>query len=170
MAELNEKLSTHYKGRGGAASKAALKINYIFDYLSEQIIDIEFTSANIPDQSLAGRIILLLEKDDLVIRDLGYYVLERLKEIEIAKAFYISRLGSNVDLFESIDSIEPLDLAKHLEKHTRAGLIDIEVFIGESRHPVRLVACLMSEEAINKRKRDANRNAQRTGRKTSEKN
>ena len=38
--ELNEKLSPHFKGCGG--SKAAIKINYIFDYLSEQFVDINF--------------------------------------------------------------------------------------------------------------------------------
>lgn len=169
MAELHENLSPYYKGRGGAASKAALKINFIFDYLSEQIIDIEFLSGNQPDQSLAGRIIPLLERDDLVIRDLGYYVLEKIKEIEKQEAFYVTRLKSNIDVYESIDSTESLDLSKFLDKHMYYGFVDVKVFIGKQKYPVRLVACRMSEEAINKRRRDANRTAQRCGRQTSQK-
>jgi DDE family transposase len=169
MAELHEKLSPYFKGRGGAASKAALKINYIFDYLSEQIVDIEFFSGNIPDQSLAGRIIPLLEKDDLVIRDLGYYVLKRVEEIEKAGAYYISRLKSNVDVYESKEATEPLDLAAFLDSQNYQGLIDTEVFIGNEKYPVRLLACQMSEEAINKRRRDANRTAQRSGRQITKK-
>ena len=39
----------------------------------------------------------------------------------------------------------------------------MEIFIGKEKHPVRLVACLMNEEAINKRRRNANRTAQRQG-------
>jgi hypothetical protein len=169
MIELHEKLSPFYKGRGGAASKSALKIDFIFDYISEQIVDIEFLSGNKPDQSLAYRIIPLLEKNDLVIRDLGYYVLRGIKGVEKKGAFYVSRFKSNVVVYESIDSTEPLDLAKFISEHMYKGIVDVVVFIGEDRHPVRLVACLMSEEAINKRKRNANRTAKRCGRQISQK-
>lgn len=169
MAELHEKLSPYFKGRGGAASKSAMKINYVFDYLSEQVVDIDFFSGSKPDQSLASLIIPILEKDDLVIRDLGYYVLDRIKEIEQKEAFYISRLKSNVDVYESKEATEPLDLAKFLDQHVCQNMVDIEVFIGKSRHSVRLVACLMNEEAVNKRRRDANRIAQRCRRQTSKK-
>lgn len=169
QAELHEKLSKYYKGSGGAASQSALKIDFIFDYLSEQIVDIQFFSGNKPDQSLAGRILPLLEKNDLVIRDLGYFVLQKIKAIKEKGAFYLSRFKSNVDVYESVDSVEPLDVAKHIEKHMNKGLVDIEVFIGEEKCPTRLVACLMSEEAINQRRRDAKRTAQRCRRQISQK-
>lgn len=167
MVELHEKLSSTYKGRGGAASKSALKINYVFDYVSGQIVEIEVCSGNKPDQSLAGQIIPHLKQNDIVIRDLGYYVLKKFKEVEKAGGYNISRLKSNVDVFENANSAEPLDLARHIEKHMKDGLVDIKVFIGAEKHPVRLIACKMTEEAINKRLRDANRNAQRCGRKIS---
>lgn len=85
--KLHEKLSSFFKGAGGSASNAALKLNFAFDYLSEQIVNIEFFQGSIPDQALAGRLISTLEKGDLVLRDLGYYALERIKEIEKQKAF-----------------------------------------------------------------------------------
>jgi IS4 transposase len=169
MIELNENASSIYRGRGGAASKAAVKINYIFDYLSEKTIEVKFTSGNTPDQKLAGRIIPLLAEDDLVIRDLGYFVLQRIKEIEDKKAFYVSRFKSNIDVYESIDSTKTLDLAKHIDKCMCNGITDIEVFLGKEKQRVRLVACLMSEEAINQRRRNANRTAQRCGRQLSKK-
>lgn len=168
-AELHEKLSPYFKGTGGAASKSAVKIDYIFDYLSEEIVDIEFFSGNIPDQSLASRLNHMLEKDDLVIRDLGYYALERIKEIGQSEAYYISRLKADVVVYESKESTKPLNLAKFLDERIWQGLVDVEVFIGNERHPVRLGACLMSEEAVNKRRRDANRTAQRHGTKVSQK-
>ena len=167
--ELHEKLSTHFKGTGGAASKSAVKIDYIFDYLSEGFVDIGFFSGNTPDQSLANRIIHILEKNDLVIRDLGYYALERIKEIEQKWAYYISRFKSDVVVYESKEATEPLDLAKFLDRRISQGIVDIEVFVGKEKHPVRLVACLMCEEAVNKRAREANRSAKRHGTKMSKK-
>lgn len=166
---LHEKLSLHFKGSGGKASKSAVKINYVFDYLSEKIISIDFFSGNIPDQNLASRIITILEKNDLVIRDLGYYVLERLKEIEQKNSYYISRLKINVAVYESKEATKPLDLARFLDKRIFQGVLDIQVFIGKEKHPVRLVACQMSEESINKRHRDANRIARRKGTQISKK-
>ena len=168
-SELHEKLSPHFKGSGGMASKASVKIDYIFDYLSEKFVFIEFVSGNIPDQNLADRIITVLEKNDLVIRDLGYYVLERIKEIERKNAYYISRLKINVDVYESKESKKPLDLARFLDNQNSQDIVDKIVFIGKEKHQVRLVACLMSEEAINKRRRNVNRTAQRKGTKISKK-
>lgn len=162
-AELHEKLSPYFKGSGGVASKASVKIDYIFDYLSENIVDIDFFSGNRPDQGLAGRLISMLEKDDLVIRDLGYFVLKKFQEIEEKGAYYISRWKVNEDVYESKEATAPLDLAKFLDKHTWKGVVDIEVFVGKEKHPVRLVACLMSEEAVNKRQREASRSAKRHG-------
>jgi len=169
QAELHEKLSAHFKGSGGSASKAAVKINFIFDYLSEKCVFIEFVSGNIPDQSLAGRLISILEKNDLVIRDLGYFVLERIKEIGIKNAYYISRLKIDVTVYENKESKTPLDLARFLEKKMVKGIADVEVFIGKEKHRVRLVACQLDEEAINLRLRKANRSAQKHGTKVSKK-
>ena len=105
----------------------------------------------------------MLEKDDLVIRDLGYFVIKKLQEIEDKGAYYISRWKVNEDVYESKGATAPLDLAKFLDKHIWKGIVDIEVFVGKEKQPVRLVACLLSEEAINKRQREANRSAQRHG-------
>jgi len=168
-AELHEKLSPHFQGSGGVASQSAVKIDYIFDYLSEEVIDIDFFSGNRPDQSIASRLISFLEQDDLVLRDLGYYALERIKEIEIKGAYHISRLKSDVVVYESKESQTPLDLAKFLDQRVFQGVVDVEVFIGKEKHPIRLVACLMSEEALNKRLRNVRKNDKRRRSRTSKK-
>src|ERR1700738_1113746 len=169
QAELHEKLGVCFKGSGGGASKSAIKIDYIFDYLSEEIVSVEFFSGHIPDQNLASRLVPILEKDDLVIRDLGYYALDRLKEIEQKDAYHISRLKADVSIYEDKEATIPLDLAKFLKEKMFQGLVDLEVFIGKEKHPIRLVACLMSEEAVNKRRKNAHRRAQRQGNKVSKK-
>jgi hypothetical protein len=168
-AELHEKLSPHFKGSGGSASKSAVKIDYIFDYLSEQIINVEFCSGNIPDQSLSNHLITFLEESDLVLRDLGYYALARIKEIAQKGAYFISRLKVDVVVYESKNAAQPLDLAKFLDRHICQGIVDVEIFIGIEKYPVRLVACLMDEESVNKRCRIANRVAKRRGTQISKK-
>lgn len=168
-AELHEKLSPHFKGSGGVASKASVKIDFIFDYLSEDTVDVSFCSGNKPDQSLASHIIPILKKNDLVIRDLGYFVLERFQEIDRKEAYYISRWKVNECVYKSKEATEPLNLAKFLDRHMSEGLLDIEVFVGKEKHSVRLVACLMSKESANKRRRESNRSAKRHGTKVSKK-
>lgn len=160
-AELHEKLSQHFAGSGGAASRSSVKIDFIFNYLSEEVVDIAFFSGNTADQSLANRLTPLLEKNDLVLRDLGYYALERIKEIEQKGAYYISRFKTDTFVYESKEAKEPLDLAKFINRKLCRGLLDIEVFLGKEKHVVRLVACAISENAVNKRLRDAQRSAQR---------
>lgn len=170
-AELHEKLSPSFKGSCGAASKSSVKIDYIFDYLSGGFVRIDFFSGNIPDQSLAKILIPFLEKDDLVIRDLGYHVLESFKEIEQEGAYYVSRFKVDILVYESKEAEKPLDLGKFLDQRVKMGqgIVDVEVFIAEERYPTRLIAALLDEEVINKRRRAANRAAQRRGTQVSKK-
>lgn len=163
QAQLHEKLSPYFKGSGGGASQSSIKLDYVFDYLSEKIIDLKFCSGSVSDQALSHRLVPMLAKNDLVIRDLGYYALARIQEIEQKEAYFISRLKSDVVVYRNKDDTEPLDLAKFLDKYIWQGVVDIEIFIGKEKHPTRLIACLMSEEAINKRHRAENRKAQRRG-------
>lgn len=84
-------------------------------------------------------------------------------------AYYISRFKADTVVYESKEATTPLDLAKFLDKCIGQGIVDVEVFIGKEKHRTRLVACLMSEKAINKRQRDANKTAKRRGAQISKK-
>ena len=161
--ELHEKLSPHFKGSGGAASKAAFKINYIFDFQSGRFVDMHLCSGNIPDQKLASRIMHILEKKDLVIRDLGYFAVSHFKRMEELGAYYISRGRVDLEVYDSPTASEPLDLAKFIGKQMERGTFDKEVFIGKERHKVRMVVCEMNEAALNKRLMNANKTAKRRG-------
>jgi len=169
IIELHEKLSSHFKGSGGAASRSAVKIDYIFDYRSEQVVDIEFFSSHIPDQRLANRIVPFLQKDDLVVRDLGYFAVREIREIERQGSYYISRLKANVHVYESQEATNPIDFGKFMEQNAFQGILDAQVFISEEKIPVRLIACQLGEQVVNERLRKANRTVQRHGRKLSRK-
>ncbi len=168
-AQLHERLSDAFKGTGGSASKSQIKIEYIFDYLSEQFVHMKFCSGNIPDQSLGDLIIPILEKDDLVLADLGYYSLKRIKAIDNASAYYISRLKSDVNVYRTPGARRPLDLPKFLEDHIVNGLVDVQVYIGAEKYPVRLIACVLNEEALNKRNKIADKAAKKRGKRIGKK-
>jgi Transposase DDE domain len=166
-AQLHEKLSLHFKGCGGVASKAELKINFIFDYLSEKFLDFHFVSGITPDQALSSRVFSVLEEGDLLIRDLGYYALARIQEVEARLAFYISRFKVNELVFKCKDDKEAVDLCDLIKQYIDSeGKFDFIVYLGKARHQARLIGCELREEIINKRLRDANRAAKRRGAKT----
>ena len=162
--ELHEKLSPNLKGSGGSASKAAIKIDCIFEYRSEQLIDVEFCPGNNSDQCLAKRIVPLLQKNDLVLRDLGYYALEGIRGIGQKEAYYISRLKVSTNVYQSKEATSPLNMAEFIKKSACQGILDESVFIGEERTPVRIVASELCEQIVSERLRKARRTAQRHGR------
>jgi uncharacterized membrane protein YheB (UPF0754 family) len=168
-AQLHENLSPHFRGCGGAASKAEIKINFIFDYLSEQFLDFHFVSGVTPDQALSSRVFSVLKKGDLLIRDLGYFVIARIQEVEAALAFYVSRFKVNELVFERVDDKDPADLCRLIKKHMKGGKFDFTVYIGKAKHPTRLLGCELDEQFLNKRFREAHRGAKRRGTQVSKK-
>jgi len=165
VGELHEKLSPHFQGCGGSlhGSNAGFKIDYIFDYISEQFVDIYVCEGKKTDQVLGGRVTGMLQKNDLLIRDLGYFAISKLKEIAVVGACYITRLKSDVNVYKNINDKKPIDLAKFIDQYSHQGLLDIIVFVGIEKYQVRLVACKLSEEVANKRRRKINATAKRKG-------
>jgi Transposase DDE domain len=90
--ELNENLSSFYKGCGGCSYKAGYKINLVWDALSGSIKHLTVTGSHKSDQSFCNDIISSLEKTDLVIRDLGYFSIPIFSEIHSREAYFLSRL------------------------------------------------------------------------------
>lgn len=111
----------------------------------------------------------MLEENDLILRDLGYFITNKFIEIEKKKAFFISRWKVSENVYKNKEDKEPLDLAGFLDKHAVKGLVDIQLFIGTERLPVRLIANQISEEGYNQRLRNANSGAKKRGTKISKK-
>lgn len=131
MIELNEKAKGFFKGSGGAASKSSLKLNWVFNLCRYAAISVDIYSGNTPDQKNAKKSIKYLRKGMLVIRDLGYFSFEALKQISKKGAYYLSRLSKSVHVYRNIDDKEPLDLSAFLEKITTGGKsAKVSVYIG----------------------------------------
>lgn len=167
VAQLNEQLNDEFVGtnRGGSGAKSQVKIDVIYELMKGQIIDASLHSANVPDQGLAHRILSHVNPGDLILRDLGYFVLSSLKGIMKMQAYVLSRLQPNVKVYLREGDEEPLDIGKYLSKfHKHNNIVDMNIWLGEERVPMRLVLYRLPRDVVNKKLRNAHQRAKDTGR------
>jgi hypothetical protein len=89
-----------YKSCGGdlnSKSKAAVSIQYEYDLKSGEITDLNITSGNRNDRIDAGETADNMEKDDLIIRDLGYFSTLVLASCLQKEAFFLSRVDTSTN-------------------------------------------------------------------------
>jgi len=99
-------LAGHYRGSGGSgsASEAGICIQYEFDLKTGKFLDLTLTEAIRNDQQDAGETVENVCENDLIIRDLGYFSMPVLQQINEQKAFFLSRLPSNVLVYDGFYS------------------------------------------------------------------
>jgi hypothetical protein len=135
-------------------TRAALKIQWICDLLSGSLLQLSLSSFRRNDQAAAPDILGVLKKDDLILRDLGYFSLAVLAQVQAAEAFFLSRFRHGV-LLRDPKTKKPIDLLKRLRA---AGRFDGWVLAGEQQHLIRLVAVPVPEEVANRRRAAAKNN------------
>lgn len=139
----------------------------IYELKQDIIQNIEVSGGNVPDQRRAETVAGILRKNDLIIRDMGYFTLNSLKKIGEENAFFLSRLlkGANVYLSSDKDA-EPVSLSKYFNKKFESlSVCDINICLGEKEKlPCRLIACRLSDETAAERCRNARKNARKKGR------
>ena len=168
---LNEKLEQKFKGtnRGGCSGKAQVKINLITDISKGILEDAQLFRGNEPDRGNAERILSIIKEGDLIIRDLGYFVINAFKKIANQNAYFLSRLLPGVLFYLDKNDKEPLDIGTYLKENGHnKNKISLQGFIGKDKVPVRLVMYRNPEHVVNKRLRESNKVAKSTGRKMSE--
>jgi hypothetical protein len=138
-------------------TSASLKIQFVCDLLHSQVLHVGLSGFTRNDQAASPDILELLGPGDLVIRDLGYFVLKVLEQIGLKGAFFLSRYRHDVGVFDA-QTGQPLDLAAEL-KHNQ--VFDQQVLLGRERALVRLVAQPVSEALANERRRKAKTNRDR---------
>jgi hypothetical protein len=133
---------------------AALKIQFITDLLSAQVLHLSLSGFTRNDQAAAPDILEVAQPGDLIIRDLGYFVLRAFQWIMEIGAFFVSRCRSDVTLYD-VRTGQALNLAAELR---RCGSFDLSVRLGSQKLPVRLVAVPVPEALANERRRKARQN------------
>ena len=154
--QLDSKLAEHFPGNKNQFNKktAVLKIQAFYDLLAERFCHLSFSPYTKNDQNASVDVLAMIQRGDLIIRDLGYFVLSVFNQIQQLGAYFLSRLKYNVTIYE-LDGETKIDLLKLLKKY---GKLDIDVIIGaEEKLLARLVALPVSAEVAAERRRKAKR-------------
>lgn len=167
--QLPEDLQNIYHGSGGHTSKACLKIQFEYDLKSGKIIDLSIGPYTTTDLTNSYETIESVNRQDLLLRDLGYIGLDFLGKIQEKEAYFLNRIKSNINVWlrSKNDYFAELDLAK-VEKQMRESNIktrEFSVCLGSDKKVnCRLIVECLPEEVKAEKLRKAKRAAQREGR------
>lgn len=162
--KLSKDLGIYYPGTTGAGVKLQLE----FDFLTGRFIYAELQAGKAGDTASGMNRLESLEKDDLILQDLGYFQYELFKIIDEKEAFYVSR--ARADTMFYIDSPNPRyhkngDIVKS-SAHERLYLEEVlktmkrgetreypKVYLGKHvRYPTRLIVYRLPIEAEEKQR------------------
>jgi len=131
---------------------ATAKLQIVIDLLQERLCHFELGAFTENDQSKAFDILQIAQPGDLIVRDLGYFVLAALKQLNEKGIFFVSRLRHEIAIFEP-GSDQRIML---LELLIRYGCLDMDIELGRNeRVPLRLVAQPVPEEVYEERRKKA---------------
>jgi hypothetical protein len=161
-------LKSHYKGSGGSGSvsEAGISIQYEFDLKTGKFLDLTMTEAIRNDQQDGKETVGDVCKNDLVLRDLGYFSTPVLQKINKKEAFFLSRLPSHLLVYDE-KGIE-IDFKKLYDFMAKTGIEKSEkqVFISENKMPMRLVIGLVPTQVYQERMRRKQKEEKKRGRQT----
>jgi hypothetical protein len=136
--------------------KAVAKINTIINLTHGVCSHLGIISYAIPEQRLSDSIFNFAKAGDLVIRDMGYFVLNVFEKMNERNIYFISRLPFHIGIYKNGKKIKTTELFKNKK------IIDTNVFCGTGvQLPVRIIAIklnpIQAAEKIRKAKQDRNK-------------
>lgn len=141
------------KSRG--KQKSVAKLNVVINLLTGSIPVMDWYNFTDNEQKLASQKLPIVKKGDLLIRDLGYFVLSSFEDLSEEGIFFLSRLHYGVKLYNP-KTQQPINLTTLLGSKKS---VDIEVLCGKNKRlQVRLVALKLSDQQANDRIRKAKHN------------
>jgi len=154
VQQVNGFLKDHFPGNHSKGEPTALvRIQALYDYTNESWVDFGLKAYTDNDQSAAADIADQLQKDDLLLQDLGYFTLNWLEQV-IENQYVITKWDNKTNLYE-IDGTK-IDLLQLLKKKRR---IDRQVLVGkEKKLPMRLVAKKLPKAVADERIAKARKN------------
>lgn len=156
---INRALAADFPASGNQSIKpsAALKIQAVFELLTQRWFAFQLSPFTRTDQAAAADCLEWIEPGDLLLRDLGYAVLPVWQGLLDKGAYFVSRLRSHICLFDSEG--QEMDLIPLLQA---GSLSDTEVKVGRIEQiPLRLVALKLPAHLAAQRRRRARANAKR---------
>ena len=156
---LSEKLASLFPGPSNqrGAQGGMLKIQACYDLLSRSFVHFSLSSYRRNDQAASPDVLPLLKAGDLIVRDLGYFVLQVFEQITLAQAHFLSRLRLGVSIWQA-NGHTPVNLLALLRKKRQ---LDGNFCLGANKLPVRLVAIRLPVAIAAQRRRKARQDRDR---------
>ena len=141
---------------------AALRLRWVIDYLTGQTVDAALHHGRENDLSTAFELLDWIRPGDLVRRDMGYFCLECLRQIDKAGIFFLRRVPEGTRIIEQ-GSEEALKLPRLLGK-THQGSHNWQVRVGsKARLPGRLIALSFDPQRAASKKRALRQTLRKSG-------
>jgi|AntRauTorckE5430_2_1112549.scaffolds.fasta_scaffold07929_2 hypothetical protein len=127
--ELPAVLKTLYKGSGGGASQAGLKIDALYG-LRWGTMGVRFHDSCGSDywQGVPN-----MPKGSLLVRDLGYFRIGDFQAVAQAGSFFLSRLMQHVNVYLDRAGKQELDLLSHLGTMAENETQSLKVYLGKQQ-------------------------------------
>ncbi|MED0958301.1 transposase, partial [Bacillus paramycoides] len=90
--QVPDRFAATYPGAGGCSHTAGVKIQLEYDLLSGEFSDVKIEPGKRSDQAYGATRMDMTQKNELYIRDLGYFHLQDFKSIQDKEGYYLSRL------------------------------------------------------------------------------
>ncbi|MDZ5609127.1 IS4 family transposase [Bacillus pseudomycoides] len=161
-------LAPIYPGSGGCAQTAGIKIQLEYDLHSEKFLNFQIEPGKNNDKTFGTECLDTLRPGDLCIRDLGYFSLKDLDQMDQRGVFYVSRLKLNNRVYVKNESPEFFrdGTVKKQSLHVLLNLEDImhqikpgdtyeirNAYIGQQKLPSRVVIYRLTSTQIHKRRK-----------------
>src|SRR5580700_2167200 len=132
--------------------KSVVKVHVIMNVLNGFFAHCSLEPFTVTEQALSRQIVSIARTGDLIIRDLGYFVLEVFEQLSNNAIYFLSRKRYGIKLFD-VCTGNPVTISQ-LAKGK--NYIDCHVYIGAGQQcEVRLIAVLLSEKQKQARIRKA---------------
>jgi hypothetical protein len=121
---VHEKLAGKFRGSGGSASKASVKVDLVYEVKEQLIHQLQVTAGVVGDPELGRSLVEQIQPWDLMMRDLGYFKVADLARIAEQGGYFLSRLLKAVDVYLEKDAKQALELTRYLNKKYRSEFGD----------------------------------------------
>jgi hypothetical protein len=160
IVSLPKNLKHLYKGSGGSASEASLKIQTLYNYACGQVKNLTVTEGCRSDQGY-DEYLEMIEEGALYLQDLGYFKRRAFSIIQEKGAYFVSRYYYPTTILD--EKNEKIHLITELRKS--GNFFKKIVWLGEGEKvKVRLIALRLPNDEVETRVRKIRESAQKKGR------
>lgn len=158
-------LKTRYKGSGGDASPAGLKIDHLYGLRWGSIGVLFHDSAG----SDTWQGVPPMQAGSLLLRDLGYFNLGDFEQVAANGSYFLSRLRFGTLIYENAEASKQVDLLSLVDKMKENQIHEMTAWVGEKKClKVRLVLQKVPPAVFEHKRNKIKKERQHKGKKVSE--